>query len=84
MKFTADRPFANPEAAARKLLDFVRASIAESRLPHAYTGAVNSAFLKVGGSVGEYTAGRNYAAAQKWFEIDSSGSRIILLPDGAE
>ena len=84
MKFVVDRPFADPEAAARKLLDLVRASIAASGLPHAYTGVTNSLFLRAGGTVDEYTAGRAFATAQKWFEIDRSGTRIMLLPDGAE
>ena len=84
MKFIEPRPYAAPELAARKLLDLVRASIAESGQQHAYTGAVNTALLRAGGSVDEYTAGRKYAAAQKWFEIERSGTRIILLPDGAE
>jgi hypothetical protein len=35
MKFIGDRLFSDPDAAARKLLDIVRAFIAESRLPHA-------------------------------------------------
>jgi hypothetical protein len=30
MKFTSDRPFADPDAAARKLLEIVRGSMAES------------------------------------------------------
>lgn len=59
MKYAVDREFANPEAAARKLLDIVRASIAESSLPYAYTGATNSEFLRAGGSISEYTAARN-------------------------
>jgi hypothetical protein len=84
MKYAADRPFANPEAAARKLLDIVRASVAESGLRHAYTGAANAAFTRAGGSVPEYVAGRDHAVARRWIEIDPSGSRIILLPDGAE
>ena len=59
---------ADPAAAARKLLDLVRASIAESELPYAHTGRVNSAFLRAGGSVDDYSAGMDFAAAQKWFE----------------
>jgi hypothetical protein len=84
VKFVADRPFADPEAAARKLLDIALASIAASGLPHAYTGVTNSLFLRAGGSPDEYTAGCALAAEQKWFEIDRSGTRIVLLPDGAE
>ena len=86
MKFVgdSDRPFSDPDAAARKLLDIVRRSIAESGLRYAYTGATNTAFTDAGGSVAEYLTGMKHAAAQKWFEVDRSGTRIILLPDGAE
>ena len=84
MKFVDNKPLADPEAAARKLLDIVRASIAESSLPYAYTGATNTAFTRAGGSIEEYAAGLEHAAAQKWLEIDRSGTRIVLLPDGAE
>jgi hypothetical protein len=66
MKFVANnRPFADPDAAARKLLDIVRGSIAESRLPYAYTGATNTAFTRAGGGIEEYSAGMKHAAAQK-------------------
>ena len=84
MKYVTDRPFADPEAAARKLLDLVRASIAESGQPYAYTGAPNTAFTRAGGNLHEYAAGIRRAVAWKWFEIDRSGTRIVLLPDGAE
>jgi hypothetical protein len=77
MKLIADRPFAEPEAAARKLLEIVRAK------EIAYTGVTNSAFVAAGGTVEEYSAGRKYATAQRWFEIDSSGTRIVLLQAGA-
>ena len=84
MKYATARPFADSEKAARKLLDIVRASIAESRLPYAYTGAANTDFLRAGGSVDEYAMGMKHAAEQKWIEVDRSGTRIVLLPDGAE
>jgi hypothetical protein len=83
MKYITDRPFAEPEAAARKLLEIVRAKeIAVGQ--YTYTGVTNSAFVAAGGSVEEYSAGRKYATAQRWFEIDSSGTRIILLQAGAD
>ena len=84
MKHISDRPFNDPEAAARKLVDLVRASITTSGLSHAYTGAVNLAFIRAGGTGGDYVAGRQYATAEKWFEIDRSGTRMVLLADGAE
>ena len=60
------------------------ASIAASGLPHAYTGVTNILFLRAGGTVDDYAAGCAFATAKKWFEIDRSGTRIVLLPDGAE
>jgi hypothetical protein len=83
-KFIGDRPYADPEAAARKLLDIVRGFIEQSGLSRTYTGVTNRAFLDAGGSPAEYTAGVNYAAAKNWFEVDRSGTRITVLPDGAE
>jgi hypothetical protein len=84
MKFATDRPYTYPDAAARKLLDIVRASIAETGLQYAYTGATNTAFTRAGGSIAEYSIGMKHAAAQKLFAVDSSGTRIVLLADGAE
>jgi hypothetical protein len=54
------------------------------KLRHAYTGTTNTAFTRAGGSVDEYSVGMKHAAAQKWFEIDTSGTRIVLPADGAE
>jgi hypothetical protein len=84
MKFATARAYADPEAAARLLLDIVRGSIVESDLLYAYTGATNTTFTRAGGSVAEYAAGMAYAAEQKWLKVDSSGTRITLLADGAE
>ena len=84
MKFAAHRPYAKPEAAARLLLDIVRGSIDESKLPYAYTGATSTAFTRAGGSIAEYSAGMASAAARKWLKIDGSGTRITMLVDGAE
>jgi hypothetical protein len=84
MKLTEDRPYTNPEAAARKLLDIIRSSIADSGLAYAYTGATNTTFLAACGSAPEWSAGRDYAVAQKWIEIDRSRTRVKLLADGSE
>jgi hypothetical protein len=84
MKFISDRPSTDPEAVARKLLDIVRGSIAQSGLRYAYTGATNTEFTREGGSIEEYSVGMKHAAAQKWFEVATSGTRIVLLADGAE
>jgi hypothetical protein len=77
-EFVEKRPYADPEAAARKLLEIVLAKDIDVG-QYAYTGATNTAFMEAGGSVAEYTAGRDYAIANRWFEIDRSGTRIVLL-----
>jgi hypothetical protein len=86
MRYVTDRPFAEPEAAARKLLEIVLAKDIDVG-QYAYTGATNSAFLQAGGRRRRrriYTAGRDFAIAQGWFEVDRSGTRIILLQSGAD
>jgi hypothetical protein len=50
----------------------------------AVTGVTNTAFLQAGGDIAEYIAGRDYAVAQGWLEVDRSGARIILLRAGAD
>lgn len=83
MKLTADRPFAKPEAGARKLLKIVLSNGIDVE-QHTSTRVTLAAFLHAGGSVAEYAAGRDYGVAQGWFEIDRSGSRIILKQAGAD
>jgi hypothetical protein len=62
----------------------VRGSINDSGLRYAYTGATNTECARAGGSVEEYSVSMKHAAAQKWFEVDRSGTRFVLLADGAE
>jgi hypothetical protein len=81
---TEQPPLADAETAARKVIDLVRTLIATSGKPTAYTGAVNLAFIRAGGTGGEYVAGVQHATAQKWFEIDQSGTSFTLLTDGSE
>lgn len=83
-KFKSDRPYASPEAAARELLRIYRDRL-KGGAPHASTGVTNVEFLyQSGGSVAEYSAGRDYGINQKWFRIDDSGTRVFLLPDGED
>ena len=83
MKFVQDRPFANPEAAARKLVELVvQQDIDVGQFTS--TGKINRAFLDAGGSELEYVAGCDCAIDSQWFKIDPSGSRIILLGAGAK
>jgi hypothetical protein len=65
--FKEDRPFASPEAAARKLVELIEAEMAASNLPHAYTGTWNSSFTRAGDSIAG--AGRDFGMAQGWFRL---------------
>ena len=78
MKYKEDRPFAEPEAAARQLLAIILARNIDAG-QYADVGATNTAFPEAGGSVAEYLAGEEFGIAQGWFEFDRSGTRIILL-----
>lgn len=83
-KFKSDRPFADPEVAARELLRIYRAALKDGA-PHTYTGITNREFIHdVGGSVEDYRAGIGFGVTQKWFRIDDSGTRVFLLPDGED
>jgi hypothetical protein len=56
VKFVTDSPFADPGAAARKLVEIANVSeaVQDGRI---YTELVNGAFLAAGGSPAEYRAG---------------------------
>ena len=82
-KIVPDRPFENPEAAARKLLELVLQQDIDVG-QFANIGTIERAFLGAGGSELEYVAGCGCAIGNQWFKIDPSGSRIILLDAGAE
>jgi SOS response associated peptidase (SRAP) len=43
-----------------------------------YWRVTNMTFLIEGGNPAEFTAGIKFAAAQKWFEVDRPGTRIVL------
>jgi len=86
-KFKEDRPFAKPEAAALELLRIYRKFIDECKYgdPFTQTGITNTEFIyRRGGSVAEYSAGRDYGIAKGWFEIFGGGTRVRILPAGEE
>jgi len=76
MKYVEDRPYAKPEAAAQRLLELIQAEMTETGYAHAYTGTVNTAFTRGGGSVAEYGDGCKYGIEAGLFTIDDSGTRV--------
>ncbi len=84
MKYANDRPFANPEKAARKLLEIANAveAIQDGRI---YVEKINGPFLfKEGGSPAEYKAGLDLAIASGWLWRHESGTFVRFTQAGAE
>ena len=77
MKFAADRPYADPEKAARKLVEIANAAeaVQDGRI---YIELINGPFLQVGGSPAEYRAGMEHAIAKGWLWRHESGVYVKL------
>jgi hypothetical protein len=83
MKFTADRPLADPENAARKLLEiaFTVEAVQDGRI---HIEKINGPFLFTeGGSPAEYGAGLALAIARGWLWRHESGTYVKFTPEGA-
>jgi len=83
MKFAIDRPFANPETAARKLLELANAfePIQDGRI---YIEKINGPFLfELNGTPAEYKAGLDYAIANGWLVLHESGTFVRFTEAGA-
>ena len=84
MKLTADRPFADPAVAARKLLEIANAiePIQDGRI---HIEKINDQFLlKEGGTPAEYSAALAYTVAKGWLWKHESGAYVKFTPAGAE
>jgi hypothetical protein len=83
-KFVGNRPYANPEAAARKLLEIANSAeaVQDGRI---YIEKVNEPFLfECGGSPTEYGAGLQIAIEHGWLWKHESGTYVKFTPAGAE
>jgi hypothetical protein len=84
MKFAGDRPYADPEKAARRLMQHAQAfePIQEGRI---YIEKLNGPFLFGDkGTPAEYTAGLERAISLGWLEIHDSGTFVKLTQAGAD
>jgi hypothetical protein len=84
MKYATDRPFADPEKAARKLLEIANTveAVQDGRI---HIEKINGPFLfKEGGTPAEYSAGLELAIAQGWLWRHESGVYVKFTPAGAE
>jgi hypothetical protein len=83
MKYADTRPYADPEAAARKLLEIANATeaIQDGRI---HIEKINGPFLQAGGSPAEYSAGLTLAIARGWLWKHESGTYVKFTTAGAE
>jgi hypothetical protein len=84
VKYATERPFADPEKAARKLLEIANAiePIQDGRI---HIEKINGPFLfQEGGSPAEYRAGIKLAIARGWLWMHESGTYVKFTEAGAE
>ena len=84
MKFTADRPYAGPDKAARRLIQHAHAfePVQDGRID---IEKLNGPFLYVdGGTPEEYAAGLARAVELGWLELHDSGTFVKFTQTGAD
>ena len=83
MKFAANRPFADPEMAARKILEIANSveAVQDGRIR---IEKINAPFLyKERGTPAEYKAGLDLAVARGWLVLHESGTFVRFTQAGA-
>jgi len=84
MKYTTDRPFADPDQAARRLLEHAHAfqPVQDGRI---YIKKLNGPFLFGDkGTPTEYRAGLDLAIARGWLLLHESGTFVKLTQSGTD
>jgi hypothetical protein len=84
MKFATDRPYADPEKAARKLIEIANAAeaVLDGRI---YIEQINEPMLfQHKASPAEYKAGLDRAIERGWLVLDRSGTYVRFTGSGAE
>jgi hypothetical protein len=84
MKFATDRPYADPEKAARKLIEMANAvePVQDGRI---FIELINWPFLsELKGTPAEYKAGLDLAIARGWLTLDRSSTYVKFTSTGAE
>ncbi|MCP3388865.1 hypothetical protein NLM27_08755 [Bradyrhizobium sp. CCGB12] len=81
-KFAVARPYADPEAAARQLIQLA-ASIEPVQDGRIHIEKINAPFLyTLKGTGPEFGAGIRYAVEEGWFDLHESGTYVRLLKTG--
>jgi hypothetical protein len=83
MKFVEPSQFADPDAAARKLMEIAHTAeaIQDGRI---HIELINEPFLEAGGAAAEYRAGLDRVIIKGWLWRHESGAFVRFTPAGAE
>ena len=84
MKFAAERPYSDPEKAARKILEIANCveNVQDGRI---YIELINGPFLfREKGTPDEYKAGLDLAIERGWLELDRSGTFVRFTQAGSD
>jgi hypothetical protein len=83
MKYATARPYADPEKAARRILEIANAL--EPVQGRIHIEKINEPFLfRDRGSPAEYGAGLKLAIERGWLKMHESGTFVTFTPAGAE
>jgi hypothetical protein len=79
LKFVVARPFADPDSAARKLVEIANAAeaVQDGRI---HIELINAPFLEAGGTPAEYRAGLDRAITKGWLWRHESGAFRAVRP----
>ena len=81
MKMMEDHPYADPENAARRILEI--ANGVEPIKSRIHIEKVNGPFLFGDrATAAEYSAGLKFAIERGWLDLHESGTYVALLPTG--
>jgi hypothetical protein len=84
MKYVEPRPYADPERAARRIVE-IASTIEPVQDGRIYIELINGPFLyKDKGSAAEYGAGLRLAMDRGWLTLHESGTFARFTPAGAE
>ena len=84
MKFAARRPFADPDIAARKLIE-IASTIEPVQDGRIYIESLNRPFLfSHGGSPAEHGAGIKLAIERGWITMHESGTHVRFTQSGSD
>jgi hypothetical protein len=84
MKFATDRPYADPEKAARKIVEIAN-SVEPGQQGRIYIELINGPFLyREKGTPDEYKAGLDLAVERGWLVLHESGTFVKFNEGGID